>query len=100
MAELAMFITVRTQPGQRDALRALWEAHLKPRAADNPAQSRYVYAYDDADADVIHIAEVYETRAAMAQNGSAEWFADYMEAAMPLLDGPPDVRMGTPVWVK
>ena len=100
MAELALFITVKTKPGKRDELKGLWEKHLKPRAAANDQQSRYVYAFDDRDENTIHMMEVYETRSAFNENVQAEWFSDYMQKAMPLLDGEPVMHTGTPQWVK
>lgn len=100
MAELAIFLKVRTKPGQRDALKALWEQHLKDRAAANAMQSRYVYAFDAQDENVIHMAEVYETRAAFEENAQADWFAAYMKEAMPLLDGEPEFHMAIPQWIK
>jgi quinol monooxygenase YgiN len=100
MAEIALFLTVRTHPGQRDALKTLWETHLKERAAANDAQSHYVYAFDAADENVIRICEIYETRAAFEANAGADWFAAYMAAAMPLLDGQPEFHMAMPQWVK
>ena len=61
-AEVALFLTIKTQPGQRDQLVALWEKHLKPRADANEAQVRYVIARDAADPDTLRITEVYATR--------------------------------------
>ncbi len=100
MADLALFITVRTKPGQRDALKDLWEQHLKPRAAANDAQSRYVFSYDLHDENMVRMAEVYETEAAFKENAGGSWFADYMAAAGPLIDGAPEVHMAAPQWVK
>lgn len=100
MAELALFLTVRTKPGKRDELFALWEKHLKPRAAANDAQSQYVYAFDAQDDNVIRMMEVYETAAAFEQNSGQDWFAAYMQEAMPLLDGEPEFHMAAPQWVK
>lgn len=100
MAELALFITVRTRSGKRDALKALWESHLKHRAAANGQQSRYVYAFDAADENVIRICEVYETRAGFEANAGQDWFAAYMAEAGPLLDGQPEFHMAEPQWVK
>ncbi len=100
MAELAIFLTVRTKPGQRDALKALWEQHLKARAAANDAQSRYVYAFDVHDETIIRITEVYETKAAFEANAQADWFAAYMAEAAPLLDGEPEFHLGVPQWIK
>ena len=100
MADLALFITVRTKPGKREELKALWEAHLKPRATANDAQSHYVYAFDAQDENTIRIMEIYETRAAFEENAATNWFATYMQEAMPLLEGEPEIYMATPQWVK
>lgn len=100
MAELAIFLTVRTKPGKREELKALWEQQLKQRAAQNEMQSNYIYAFDSHDENVIRITEVYETMAAFQANSQAEWFSAYMHEAMPLLDGEPEFHMATPQWVK
>lgn len=100
MGEVSLFMTIRTQPGQRDELISLWEKHLKDRAAENDAQVRYVIARDLADPDVIRITEVYATQAAFEENSQAPWFADYMAEAGPLIVGQPDFAMATPHWVK
>jgi quinol monooxygenase YgiN len=96
----ALFIKVRARPGQRDALRALWEEHLKPRAAANPHQALYTYAYDDADPDTIGMFELYAGEAALAENAKSAFFADYMQAAAPLIEGSPEITMLTPIWTK
>ena len=100
MADLAIFMTVKTKPGKRDTLKALWEKHLKPLAAANDMQSRYVYAYDSQDENTIRIMEVYESLEAFQHNSKSEWFADYMKQAAPLLDGDPEFHMTQPQWVK
>ncbi|NNE81128.1 MAG: hypothetical protein HKN18_12745 [Silicimonas sp.] len=99
-AEVALFLTVKTQPGQRDALVTLWEKHLQGRAAENDDQVRYVFALDMADPDTIRITEVYETQAAFEANSQAPWFADYMAEAGPLLAGQPEFHMARPHWIK
>lgn len=100
MPELAIFISVKSKPGQRDKLRSLWEQHLKYRAEANEAQSTYVYAYDIHDENLVHMTEVYETVQAFEENSKAPWFGEYMQEANELLDGEPTFRMGTPKWVK
>jgi quinol monooxygenase YgiN len=100
MAELALFTTVRTKPGKRDALKALWDVHLKDRAAVNDQQSRYIYAFDAVDENLIRICEVYETRAGFEANAGQDWFTAYMAEAMPLIDGQPEFHMAAPQWVK
>ncbi len=100
MAELVIFISVRTKPGKRDALKSLWETHLKQRAADNASQSSYIYAYDMHDENLIHIIEVYETMQGFEANAKADWFDQYMQEAKSLLDGEPDFHMAAPKWIK
>ena len=100
MDEISLFIKVRTQPGMRDEVRAVWERHLKPRAEASDAQTVYLYTYDDSDPDVIHIFELYKDRAALGVNAEAPWFASYMAEVAPFLAGPPEVAMATPVWSK
>lgn len=99
-AEVALFLTIKTQPGKREELLALWDKHLKTRAVENDAQVRYVIARDAADADTVRIAEVYSTQAAFEANSQAPWFGEYMAEAGPLLAGQPEFNMGTPHWVK
>ena len=99
-AEVALFLTVKTQPGKREALVALWEKHLQARAAENKDQTRYVFALDMADRDVIRISEVYATQAAFEENSRAPWFAEYMAEAGPLLAGQPEFAMAVPHWIK
>ena len=99
-SEVALFLTIKTQPGQRDALVDLWDAHLKSRAADNAAHVSYVFALDMADPDTVHITEVYATQAAFQANAQSPWFADYMAEAGPLIAGEPGFAMASPYWVK
>jgi len=100
MSDTVLFLTVRAQPGQRDALRALWDTHLRPRAADNPAQATYFYCYSDSDPDTIHMFEHYTDAAALAENAQAPFFADFLAEAAPLMAGAPEVAQATPVWIK
>jgi len=98
--EVALFLTIKTQPGQRDALVALWDAHLKTRAEENAAHVSYVFALDMSDADTVHITEVYANQAAFQANSQSPWFAAYMAEAGQLLAGEPGFAMASPYWVK
>lgn len=98
--EVALFLTIKTQPGQRDALVDLWDTHLKTRAEENEAHVSYVFALDMGDPDTVYITEVYATKAAFEANSQAPWFADYMTEAGQLLDGEPGFAMASPYWVK
>ena len=98
--EVALFLKIKTQPGQRDALVALWDKHLKTRAADNAEHLSYVFALDMGDPDTVHITEVYSTQAAFQANSQSAWFAAYMAEAGQLLAGKPGFVMARPHWVK
>lgn len=99
-SEVALFLTIKTQPGQRDALVALWDEHLKTRVADNIDHVSYVFALDMNDTDTVRITEVYATQAAFEANSQAPWFSGYMAEAGQILAGEPDFAMASPHWVK
>lgn len=98
--EVALFLTVTTQPGQRDALVDLWDTHLRTRAEEDEAHISYVFALDMADPDVVHITEIYATMSAFEANAQSPWFAAYMAEAGQLLAVEPDFAMASPYWVK
>lgn len=98
--EVALFLTIKTQPGQRDELVALWDKHLKTRAAENADHVSYVFALDMNDADTVRITEVYATQAAFQANSQAPWFGAYMAEVGRFLAGEPDFAMASPHWVK
>lgn len=99
-SEVALFLTIKTQPGQRDALVSLWDKHLKTRAAKNADHVSYVFALDMNDPDTVRITEVYATQTAFQANSQAPWFGAYMAEVGPLLAGEPDFAMASPHWVK
>ncbi len=98
--EVALFLKIKTQPGQRDALIALWDEHLRTRAAENADHVSYVFALDMGDPDTVHITEVYSTQAAFKASSQSPWFAAYMAKAAELLAGEPGFVMAKPYWVK
>ncbi len=98
--EVALFLKIETQPGQRDALVNLWDAHLRSRAAEDDVHIDYIFALDMNDPDVVHITEVYTSQAAFQANAQSEWFAEYMAEVGPLLAGEPVFAMANPHWVK
>ena len=100
MDRVAMVIKTKAQPGKRDAVRALYEEHLAPRAEANADQPLVVWCDDDQDPDTFVLMELYATRAAFEANASAPWFGEYMAAVGPLLAAPPEMVMGTPRWSK
>lgn len=98
MTRLAMIIKSTAQPGKRDELFALYREQLAPRAEANDAQEVVVWCADQQDPDVFILFELYRDAEAMGANAGADWFASYMQAAMPLLANEPQVTMATPMW--
>lgn len=99
MSKVALFIKTKTQPGKREEVKALWEKHLKPGAVANPAQAVHVFCFD-ADPDTLYLFEVYVSQEALYAAGQSPAFAAYLQEAMPLLAGQPEVGMATPLWAK
>jgi len=100
MSKIAVFIKSKAKPGQRDALRAAWDRHLRARAESDPVFDAYYYCYDNDDPDTVMLFEVYNDAAAMAANAQGDALAAFMAEAGPLLDGFPEVHQTTPVWIK
>ena len=100
MNEICLFLRVRTADGKRDMVRELWEKHLKKRASKNENQKAYYYCFDNFDPNIIWMFEHYSNPEELQLNAKADWFQNYMEEVMPLLDGEPQVSMTTPIWIK
>ncbi|MEO1677371.1 MAG: hypothetical protein AAFU80_04340 [Pseudomonadota bacterium] len=100
MAEVVLFITVRAQPGQRDALRAVWERHLKARVVKTAAQPVYYYCYSREHPDEIRMFEHYTDESVLEENAMSAVFAAFMDEAGPLIAGQPEAAMADPVWIK
>lgn len=100
MSKLAVMVEGRAQPGKREEVRQLFEAHLAPRALANAEQPIVVWCADNGDPDAFYLWEVYADASAMEANARAPWFGTYMAAVGPLLSGQPEVTTATPLWVK
>ncbi len=98
MGNLAMIIKSTAAPGKRDELFELYQEHLAPRAEANEQQEVVVWCADQQNPDVFVLFEIYGDAAALGANAGADWFADYMAKAMPLLAAEPEVIMAEPRW--
>jgi quinol monooxygenase YgiN len=98
--KVAVMVKTKTQPGKRDEVRRLWDVHLRPRVELNAAQEVYFFCEDAHDADTFYLFEIYSDPDAMSANAGSEWFAEYLQAVSPLLAGPGEVGVATPVWAK
>lgn len=100
MAGHALFITHRTAPGERDAVRAVWEARMAPAIAGNADHLAYYYCFDHADADVLRVFQLYRDAAAADALLTHPDYAAYLTEVEPLLAGPPQVHAASPQWQK
>lgn len=100
MDKIAIVVSIKAKPGRRDAVRTLWDSHLRARVEASPAQQMYLVVEDAEHPDTLHLIEVYNDPAEMQRNAAASWFADYMKQVGPLLAGPPAMISGAPVWSK
>lgn len=96
----AILVTHRTQPGQRDAVRGVWETHMPAAVAANPGHLAYFYTFDDADRDVIRAFQVYSDGDAAQAFLNDDAYRTYVAAVEPLLAGAPDVAVSQVVWAK
>ena len=99
-AGYALFITHRTRPGKRDAVRAVWMKHMAPAVAGNDQHLAYVYCFDAADADVLRVFQLYSNEAAASAFLELSAYRAYLAEVEDLLAGPPEVHAASPQWQK
>ncbi|KRA39252.1 MULTISPECIES: putative quinol monooxygenase [unclassified Nocardioides] len=100
MTQLALIIRHQTQPGRRDDVQKVWEAHMAPAVADNPGHVAYFYCFDNTDPDAISAFQVYDSAESSQRFLETDAYAAYLRAVEPLLSGPPQVTALTPMWAK
>lgn len=100
MDAIALVITSTAAAGKREELFSLYEEHLAPRADSNDGQTLVLWCADEHDPDRFVLIEVYRDADALGANAGADWFAAYMEQAMPLMAGEPVIVMAEPRWTK
>lgn len=100
MDGLALFITHRTAKGKRDAVREVWERHMAPAIRDNPGHIAYFYCFDNADADILRVFQLYRDRAASEAFLEHPNYVEYLAESRALLAGPPEIHEATPAWLK
>jgi quinol monooxygenase YgiN len=100
MSKIALFVRLKALPGKRDEVRRVWEKHLKPNIAENPASEAYFYCYDEDDPDTICAFQQYADRDGPQAFAKAPWYAAYIEEVSPLLAERPEIRTATALWAK
>ena len=96
----ALFITHRTKPGQRDAVRDIWMRHMAPAVSSNASHLAYFYCFDAEDGDILRVFQLYENEAASAAFLEHPNYRAYLGEVEGLLAGPPDVQVAEPQWAK
>ena len=96
----ALFITHRTAPGKRDAVRMVWEKHMAPAVADNADHLAYYYCFDTEAADILRVFQLYRDAAAAKAFLDHPNYIAYLQDVEGLLAGPPEVHGATPMWQK
>lgn len=97
---VALLISHRTLPGQRDAVQSVWMTHMAPAVAANPGHLSYTYCLDTDDPDGITAVQVYADAAEAAAFLQTPAYLAYERAVSALLVGPPQVRRLIPAWSK
>ena len=100
MADFGLFITHRTSPGQREAVRVVWERHMQPAIANNPGHVAYFYCFASDDTNVIRVFQRYVDRDAAQSFLRDPSYLAYVAEVEDLLEGPPAVVEAKVVWSK
>jgi quinol monooxygenase YgiN len=99
MPKHALFLQHRTKPGARDAVEQVWKKHMQPAIDANAGHEIYVYAFG-TDPDRICAFQVYgSAEEANAFLKTSDYLA-YEHEVAPLLEGPPQVEVLQPQWIK
>ncbi len=96
----ALFITHRTRPGMREAVREVWMRHMAPAVDANAGHLAYFYCFDTADNDVLHVFQLYTDQAAANAFLELPTYKEYLGEVESLLADQPDVHAAEPQWRK
>lgn len=100
MTKTALFVRHKALPGKRDDVRRVWEKHVKPRAAANPGHEAYYFCYDDKDADVICVFQLYSDTSAMESFLAGAWYPEYLAEVGQFVAVPPEITPADLIWAK
>lgn len=100
MTQTAFYARHTALPGQRDALRQVWEKYVRAYIAGADVQLAYFYCYDDADPDTIVAFQLCRDKAGLNDFTKQPWFADYSAETASLIARPSEFRTVTPMWGK
>jgi quinol monooxygenase YgiN len=99
MSKHVLFLQHRTKPGARDAVQRVWQKHMQPAIEANAGHEIYVYAFG-SDPDRICAFQVYASAEEASAFLKTPAYLAYEKEVAPLLEGPPDVEVLQPQWIK
>lgn len=97
MNKRASLVMLKAKPGQRDAVRRVWEKYARDYVAGSALD--FYYCYDDADPDAIIVFGLGDPAGAR-EFAQQPWFADYQRDTHALLAEPGEIRSATPQFLK
>jgi quinol monooxygenase YgiN len=99
MSKYALFIRHRTKPGARAEVQKVWQKHMEPAIEANAGHEVYVYSFG-SDSDRICAFQVYSSADEAGAFLKSQAYIDYELEVAPLLEGPPQVEVLQPQWIK
>ncbi len=99
MSKHALFLQHRTKPGARDQVQKVWQKHMQPAIDGNAGHLVYVYSFG-TDPDRICAFQVYRSVEEANAFLKSQAYIDYEQEVAPLLQGPPQVDVLQPQWIK
>lgn len=97
---VGIIIEHHVKPGFRDAVRAVWEDHLRPAIDANATHEAYTYMYDSDDPNVIRAFQQYTNAEAASAFLATPAYTAYVAAGEHLLEGAPAVTRTEVIWTK
>jgi quinol monooxygenase YgiN len=97
MDRIASLIMLKARPGQRDAVRRVWEKYARDYISASGFD--FYYCYDAADPDAIIVFGMAD-QAGNEAFARQPWFADYQRETQALLAEPGEVRRAAPQFVR
>ena len=100
MSKTALFVKHKAKPGNRDAVRQVWEKYVKPRVEENPAHEAYYFCYDDNDQDRICVFQLFSDKDAVKTFMAGEWYPEYLGKVTDLVAEEPQIISAAAIWMK
>lgn len=98
--QVALIVRHRTKPGQRDAMRAVWERYIKPNVSQNPGHLAYYFNTVEDDPDGVVAFQIFTDHAAKDAFLASDWYPEYLEEVSPHIAEPPEITTASVAWSK